>query len=79
MSGDDYTRWAVICDPTKEFEHSLFNLNDIRFTASLGYWPDGIVWQHTHTGKKIQFTNGKLVQEKDHVRRGSCCNVALSA
>jgi hypothetical protein len=63
---DDYNMWGVIEDPTKEFSNSNFNLSDIKFTALFGHWPEGMVWQHRHTGQIIRLLGGKLIKDKSN-------------
>ncbi len=51
--------WLVIEDP-KRMYRGPFHFLDLRLTARAGYWPEGIIFQHTQTKKQLIVLNGQL-------------------
>lgn len=57
---DPYYVWCVVVDPTRTYT-GPFRTIDVELTAEVGYWPEGIVFEHKRTGERKIFKDGHLI------------------
>ena len=80
MSGNSGPEWQCVIDPTGDFIGRLFSMTDLRYTARLGNWPNGITWQHIkHPNRVKRFYSSKLISLKDKSHGRSSLHVDTSA
>jgi hypothetical protein len=51
--------WMVVHDPERMYR-GPFHFLDLRETARAGYWPEGIIFQHKRTQKRLIVQKGQL-------------------
>jgi hypothetical protein len=51
--------WLVVHDPERMYSGPFHSL-DLRLTAQAGYWPEGIIFQHQRTRKRLIVQQGRL-------------------
>ena len=51
--------WIVVHDPEHMYS-GPFHFLDLRLTAQAGYWPEGIIFQHCRTQKRLMVLHGRL-------------------
>lgn len=57
---DPYYVWCVVTDPSDTYT-GPFRTIDVVLTAEVGYWPEGIVFEHKRTGERKAVQNGQLI------------------
>lgn len=53
--------WLVVHDPQQIYTGPFHQL-DLQLTAKAGYWPEGIIFQHKRTLKRLIFQDGRLIE-----------------
>jgi len=51
--------WLVVHDPSQMYL-GPFDMLTLNLTARAGYWPEGIIFQHKRTQKRLIFQDGRL-------------------
>lgn len=57
---DPHYVWRVVFDPSRTYT-GPFRTIDLRLTAEVNYWPEGIVFEHKRTGERKTVQNGQLI------------------
>ncbi len=59
-SPDPYYVWRVVTDPSHTYT-GPFRTIDVELTAEVGYWPEGIIFEHKRTGQRKTVKDGQLI------------------
>ena len=66
--------WRVEHDPEGVFR-GRFTLFDLKYTARMGNWPEGITFRNIRTGKRARYLGGALYIDGRVAARTRVCQV----